>query len=305
MPIKKIGRTAVDLTNTDRILFPKSKITKGALIEYYQKIAPTMLPYLKDRPISMHRYPNGIQEEGFYQKNAGEYFPEWIATKGIKKEDNTVVNYVMVNNTETLVYLANQACITIHPWLSKKNKLDYPDRMIFDLDPSHKSITFTDIADTARALKLLLEEIGLPTFVMLTGSHGIHVYVPLKRQATFDTVRQFAHDVAEYLVAHNPKLLTLEIRKNKRGKRIFVDTLRNAWGATGVAPYSVRAHEGAPVATPLEWHELDNKKLSSQAYTIETIFKRLKKVGDPWQDMMKKATTLGKARKLLDRLRSF
>jgi bifunctional non-homologous end joining protein LigD len=302
MPTKKSAHISVQLTNTDRILFPTSNITKGALITYYLKIAPVILPYLKDRPISMHRYPNGIGQEGFYQKNAGDYFPAWISTKGIKKEDKTVVNYVLVNSAPTLAYLANQACITMHPWLSKVDELNYPDRMIFDLDPSHKAVKFADVAQTAIALRLLLHQLGLPAFVMLTGSHGIHVYVPLKRTATFDVVRHFAHEVATYLVAHNPQLLTMEIRKNRRGKRIFIDTLRNAYGATGVAPYAVRAHEGAPVATPLAWDELDDKKLTSQAYTIATIFKRLKKMGDPWQHMMKQAVTLGKARKVLDGL---
>jgi bifunctional non-homologous end joining protein LigD len=295
--IRIVDRHNIEITNPDRILFSKSKITKGDLIDYYQDIAPKILPYLKNRPLTMQRFPNGIDKEGFYQKDAGSYFPSWIKRIEIPKQDG-VVNYVVCNNTATLVYLANLACIPMHPWLSKIDKLNYPDRMIFDLDPSGKN--FAQVQQTALQLKKVLETLKLKPYVMTTGSRGLHVVVPLKRVHTFDVVKEFAHDVARYMVNLNPKLLTIELRKNKRGKKIFVDWLRNGLGATAVAPYSVRAREGAPVATPLHWDEVDDAWLRSDTYTIKTLFARIKKIKDPWKDIEKKATSLKKARGILD-----
>jgi len=298
----KYGKITVEITNPDRILFPADKITKLDLIEYYQSVAPIMIPHTKGRPISMQRFPTGIDKEGFYQKDAGEYFPLWVPIEPIKKESGKAVNYVVIDNEATLIYLANQACITPHLWLSKIDNLDYPDRMIFDLDPAHKSITFKQIVQTALQLKELLEKVGLTPFVMTTGSRGLHVTVPLDRKANFDQVRTFARDVAAYVVDQNPKLLTLETRLNKRGKRIFIDWLRNGFGATGVAPYAVRAHDGAPVATPLTWAELKDPKLNAQSYTIKNIGKRINKMGDVWKDIFKKKGSIAKASKLLDKL---
>ena len=299
MATLRFGRTQVQITNPDRILFPRSKITKKNLVDYYQHIAPYMLSYLKNHPITMHRYPEGIKHEGFYQKNASEYFPAWIETVAIQKASGEPVHYVIIKNAATLVYLANQACITPHMWLSKKDKINIPDRMIFDFDPSHAAINFHDLAQNALMLKELLADIGLPAFVMITGSRGLHVYVPLKRLASFDVVRAFSQKIGTYMVSKNPKVLTMEIRKNKRRKKIFIDTLRNSFGATAVVPYAVRAHEGAPVATPLHWHELSAKKLTAQAYTIKNIFKRLDSIDDPWDTMFEQASSLGKAEKKL------
>lgn len=296
--IVKVGKRSLTLTNESRILFPKSRITKGDLISYYAAIAPVMLPYIKNHLITMVRYPSGIDEEGFYQKDAGTYFPDWITTQRVKKEGG-FVDYVVCNDAATLIYLANLACITPHIWLSQYTKLDYPDRMIFDLDPS-QGVTFSAVRKAALVLHEILQDLGLHSFVMTTGSRGLHVVVPLKRLAPFEYVREFARDVAQWMVQHDEKNLTLEMRKNKRGARIFVDYLRNGFGATAVAPYAVRPHEKAPVATPLEWHEVKNSKLSSQQYTIKTIHKRIAKMGDPWEHMMKQASSLKAARKKLD-----
>lgn len=280
----------VDKTNENRVLFPKSGITKGDLINYYEKIAPTMLPYMKNRLISMQRFPGGIDQEGFYQKDASEYFPKWIKRVSVKKQDGGRVNYVVCNNAATLVYLANQACITNHIWLSRIDKLEIPDRMIFDLDPSE--CNFTKIRQGALILKKYLEDLGLCAFAMTTGSKGIHVVVPLKRKYSFDTVRQFAKNIAETLVNKYPERFTLEMHKQKRGKHIFIDYLRNAFGQTGVAPYSVRAKEKAPVATPLFWKEVSDAKLTATKYTIKNIFKRLDEVGDPWEKIDKHACSI-------------
>ncbi len=290
-PKIKIGKYEVSITNPDKILFPKDKITKGEVVNYYNKIGKIMLPHVKDRLVTMLRYPQGISQEGFYHKDAPDFFPKWIETKTIKREDGKPVNYVIIENIATLVYLANFGCLTPHIWLSKEDKIDYPDRLIFDLDPSNDK-SFGKIKTVAKELKKLLEAHGLVPFVMTTGSRGMHVVVPLKRTKNFEQVRTFAQKIAKKLVDKDPKNLTMEIRKDKRGTKIFIDTLRNSFGATGVAPYAIRAKNGAPIAAPLNWQELDGLKLTSQTYNIFNIFERLKKIGDPWKNINKHAKNI-------------
>jgi bifunctional non-homologous end joining protein LigD len=296
----KVGNRIIEVSNPDKIIFPKSKISKLEFVEYYRRIAPFMLPFLKNRPISMQRFPDGIASDGFYQKDASPYFPSWIKRVEVPKANGGKVHYVICNNAETLVYLASQLVITPHLWLSSLPKLDCPDRMIFDLDPS-PGVNFTQIRWAAKELKAMLDELGIPVFIMTTGSRGVHLVIPLKRIHTYDFVRSFAHDLAELLVHEYPKKLTLAMSKAKRGKRIFVDYLRNGFGATGAAPFSVRAHEGAPVATPFDWSEL--AAITPQKYTIKTIFRRLKTKKDPWANIAKKACSLKAARNKLDVMR--
>ncbi len=266
----KSGRYTIEISNADKILFGKSGITKGELVKYYDYIAPTMLHYCDKHPISMKRYPNGIHQDGFFQKEAGEYFPTWITRVAVPKKDG-VVNTVVIDKTATIVYLANQACITPHIWLSRANNLNKPDRMIFDLDPSGKKFSFSDIQQVAQEIKKILDACDLPSFYMLTGSRGAHVVVPLKRVHTFEETRAFAHDVATLLAYQFPKLITTEVSKQKRGKRVFVDWLRNGFSATAVAPYAVRAREGAPVAMPVTWKELILPQMNSQKYSIKDV----------------------------------
>lgn len=293
----KVGAYSIQLTNLEKLLFPADGITKRDLINYYYSIAPFMLPYVKNRPISMHRYPEGIKHEGFYQKNASDYFPAWITRKAVKTAEGEMVNYVVIDKKATLVYLANQGCITPHIWLSKIPRLHFPDRLIFDLDPSGEKFDFSLIRKTALLLKKLLEELGLVPFVMTTGSRGLHVVVPLKGTESYEVVRPFARSIAQHLVTNDPHTLTIEMNKKKRGKKIFIDYLRNAYSATGVAPYAVRARDHAPVATPLEWDELNNARLRSDTYTIQNIFERLNNVGDPWEDIQRSARSLKRALK--------
>jgi bifunctional non-homologous end joining protein LigD len=297
-----INGHTIECTHVDKIIFPKDAISKADILAYYAKIASIMLPYSKNRLISMLRYPNGIEHEGFYQKNAGEYFPSWITLKSLKAEVGHVVNYVVLDSKATLLYLANQLCLTPHIWLSKVDKLDYPDRMIFDLDPSGKKFDFNLIRKTAFVFKELLEHIGLVPYVMTTGSRGMHVVVPLRRTANFDEVRTFAYDIAQYIQKADPKNLTLDLHKVNRGKKIFLDYLRNSYSATAVAPYAIRAKDGAPVATPIDWNEVKDPKLVSTRYTIFTVFDRLKKKGDPWKDIAKNARSLASAKKIFYKL---
>ena len=283
----KVGRYTVELTHEDKRIFPG--ISKGEFVAYYNAIAPVMLPYMKDRPVTMHRFVNGIKQEGFYQKDAGSYFPSWIMTKAIKKQGGGVVHYVVCNNAATLVYLANQLCITPHIWLSKIDKLRYPDRMIFDLDPSINNFKY--VCKVAQRVRELLQARGLAPFVMTTGSRGLHVVTPLKRTHTFNQVRAFAHTIAQEIVRDDPKHCTLEFYKQQRKGAIFIDILRNTYAQTTVAPYAVRARLGAPVATPLEWDELSDLR-SSHYYAIRTIHKRLETIGDPWDGIARYARSL-------------
>jgi bifunctional non-homologous end joining protein LigD len=287
----KIGAHTVEVSNLDKVLFPDDGITKGELIDYYRHIAETMLPHLADHPLSLQRFPNGITAEGFYQKETPDYFPDWIRRVSIEvKEDQTRQAQVVCDNVETLVYLANQACITLHPWLSRADKLNHPDKLIFDLDPPGND--FEVVRFAAGRLRERLQEVGLVPFVMTTGSKGLHVLAPLDRSADFDEVRAFVRQVADDLARREPERLTTETRKDQRQGRVFLDYLRNAYGQTGVSPYTVRAKSGAPVATPLEWTELADPQLHSQRYTLRNIFHRLGQKADPWQDLRDHARSL-------------
>jgi len=297
----RMGGKKIAITNAEKILFPKSKITKGDLISYYQKIARFMIPKIKDRPVSMLRYPNGIQQEGFFQKNVSEFFPSWIKVKAIERKGQEEIRMVLCNEGATLVYLANLACITPHVWLSRQDKIDYPDRMIFDLDPPGKG-AFGLVQEGAKALRKVLEgELGLKAFVMTTGSKGLHLVVPLKRDADFDLVRGFAKKVADLLAKREPEKYTTEHRINKRKKRLFIDYLRNAYAQTGVAPYAVRALEGAPVAAPLAWSEL-TPELTAQTYHIKNMPERALKKKDPWAKLNASACSICQAEKRVDLL---
>lgn len=287
----EVNSHTIELSNLDKVLFPDDGFTKGDLIDYYQRIAPTILPHLADHPLSLQRFPNGIQAEGFYQKEIPDYFPDWIRRVSVEvKEDQTRQDQVVCDNVETLVYLANQACLTLHPWLSRADKLNHPDKLIFDLDPPGDD--FETVRFAAGRLREMLQEMGLVPFVMTTGSKGLHVVAPLDRSADFDEVRAFVRQLADELARQEPERLTTETRKEQRQGRVFLDYLRNAYGQTGVVPYTVRAKPGAPVATPLEWAELANPRLHSQRYTLRNIFQRLGQKADPWQDMRDHARAL-------------
>lgn len=290
---RKVGKHIITITHEDKIWFPKSKITKGEVIEYYEKIAPYMVPHMYNRAVTMHRYVDGIKGEAFYQKNVGSYFPKWIKRCPVKNKDGSVTEYPVCNNTATLVYLAQQACLTPHLWLSRTDKLEKPDLLIFDLDPGKRQ-PFSFICEVAFRIKAILEANKLVPFVKLTGSRGLHVAVPLKRLYTFESVRDFAKEVGKILVEDDSKNITMEARIEKRRGRLFIDINRNAFGQTAVSPYSIRAYEKAPVAAPLFWDEVKKSSLTAQKYTIKNIFKRLSVLGDPWHDIYKHATKLPK-----------
>jgi bifunctional non-homologous end joining protein LigD len=289
------GRRRVQISRPDKVLFPDG-ITKAELAGYYDEIAGTMLPHLRDRPLNLERYPDGIEGERIVQQRAGRHFPGWIRRAEVEKRGGTV-EHVVARDAATLVYLANQACITLHPWLSRKDALDRPDRLIFDLDPSVSDPA--EVRDAVRTMAGLLRELELDPWVMTTGSRGYHVTLPLKRRLSFDDVRAFAVGVASVAAKRHPRLFTTEQRKVKRERRVLIDVLRNAYAHTAVAPYAVRPRPGAPVATPLHFEELDDQATRADLWTIETVFRRLERDGDPWAQISSKPQTIAPARRRL------
>lgn len=277
---------------------PGEGLTKRHLAEYYASVAHVMLPHLTARPINMQRFPDGIANGGYYEKAVPAYFPEWLDTTEVDTAHGPQTQ-VMINSAKSLVYLANQGCITPHTWLSRTRALDRPDQLIFDLDPS------TDSVDQVRRATAmtgeLLDDIGLTSYVKSTGSRGYHVVVPLRPIANFDETRAFAAAVAEHLTLRAPDLLTVEQCKDKRGDRVYIDVRRNGFGQTAVPPYAVRARPGAPVSTPMEWYELSH--IGPGDYTITTLRRRLSTRGDPWNGIRRRAHGLSKAREKLARLR--
>jgi bifunctional non-homologous end joining protein LigD len=286
----RIGRRVLKVTHPGKVLFPGDGVTKEELIGYYRRIATWMLPHVRGRPVAMERYPDGIDKPGFFQKDAASYFPGWIKTVPVEKKSGGVVRHVVCNDAATLVYLASQACVTPHVWLSRIDELTYPDQMVFDLDPSGSS--FDLVKSTAESLKAVLDDLDLPAFVKTTGSRGLHVAVPLRRTESFDAVRDFARELATVVVSQAPRHRTLELVKSKRRGRVFVDTNRIAYAQTMAPAYAVRARRGAPVSLPLDWSELQEADLRPDGTTIRNVFDRLETTGDPWHDFWRHGVSL-------------
>jgi bifunctional non-homologous end joining protein LigD len=295
----RAGRRSIALSHPDKVLFPDDGVTKLDLARHYARVAPVMLPHVRARPVTMHVFPGGLDRPGVYIKKAPAHFPDWIDRLTVDKEGGTV-EMALANDAATLVFLANQNCITPHVWPARADDLRAPDRLIFDFDPP-KGTRFSDVRAAARATGDMLRDLGLVPFAMTSGSRGLHVVAPLRRDAGWKEVRAFAHAVGERLAADNPDRLTMEHRIAKRGDRIYVDTTRNAYGQHAVAAYAVRAKPGAPVATPLHWDELNDSRLRSNRWTIKTISDRLESEGDPWKGIGRHARSAAKA---ADRLAS-
>lgn len=287
----------VETTKPDKVFYPRDGITKGDLVEHYRRVAEAMLPQLRDRPLTLRRFPDGIDGEGWFQKEASDYFPDWVRIADIPRRDGEGnVRHVLCNDAATLIYLANQATVEFHVWSSTVDSLDCPDRMVFDLDPPPRTST-SELRALARRVRELYRDLGLTAFVQTTGGRGFHVVAPLDATADFDTVRALAGRAADHLAAGDPERLTTAQRTNKRGDRIFLDTNRNGYAQTFIAPYSLRARPGAPVATPLDWAELG--KADPDGWTPKRMRARLARKRDPWRDIHRHA---GNAAKAIDRL---
>jgi bifunctional non-homologous end joining protein LigD len=289
----------VEITHPDKVLFPDDGITKADLASYYERVAEWMLPHVTDRPVSMQRFPDGIERQGFFHKDIPDHFPEFVRRVEVPKANGTVT-HAITTGPDTLVYLVGQNTITPHVWLSRADRVMQPDRLVVDLDPAGRD--FAAVRRAARWTGDLLRELGLAPFAQVTGSKGIHVWAPLRRGPGFDEVRGFARDVAAVLADRHGDELTVEMRKAKREGRILVDVMRNGYAQTTVPPYAVRPRPGAPVATPLDWDELSDSKLRPDRWTVKNVLRRLAAKGDPWAEIQSHARGLSRPRRKLDTL---
>ena len=286
------------ITHPEKVLFPEDGITKGELASYYEAIAPLMLPHVRGRPVTMERYPAGIGAKGFMHKDVSKGFPEWLERVEVPKKDGTV-HHPIVRDTRSLLWIANQNCITPHVWTSRAPRLYRPDICVFDLDPSKDNEP--DVLRTA-ALRVrdLLSELGLTSWVKTSGSKGFHIVVPLDGRAGFGDVARFAGHVGRMLVARHPDALTQEFSKKDRAGRIYVDTGRNGYSATVAAAYAVRPKAGAPISAPCTWQEIERGSVGPRTFTLRTMAERAADVGDVWSDMRRHRWSL---RRPMERLR--
>jgi bifunctional non-homologous end joining protein LigD len=274
------------ITHPEKVLFPDSAITKGELCSYYEAVAPLMLPHITGRPVTMERYPAGIDKKGFIQKDVSKGFPAWLQRVEVEKRNGKVggtVHYPLAGDARSLLWLANQNSITPHVWTSRLPSLYQPDLCVFDLDPS------ADEPEVLRAAALrvrdLLDELGLPSFVKTSGSKGFHIAVSLDGAADFEAVWRFAHGAGAVLVKRHPEMFTQEFIKADRAGRILVDTGRNAPGATFAAVYAVRPKPGAPVSAPCTWQEVERASVGARTFALRTMAGRIAEVGDLWLGM--------------------
>jgi bifunctional non-homologous end joining protein LigD len=264
----------VEFKNVEKIMFPDTGITKGDVLHFYERIAERLLPHLRDRPMTLERLPDGLRKGAphFWQKDTPSYYPSWIPRIEIRSEDGQPVNYALINNVETLLYLVNQGTLTFHPWLSRIENLDHPDFVLFDLDPGKAS--FADVVEVAKYLHRVLKRESIESFVKTSGKTGLHILVPWRLEGGYDEARDWAREIAKRAVEALPDKSTVERIKTKRRGKVYVDVLQNVRGHHVVPPYVLRAVPHAPVSTPLRWGEL-TLKLDPQKFNLKTVFRRL------------------------------
>lgn len=292
------GELTVACTNVDRVVFPADGITKGDILAYYRDVADLMVPELRGRPLSVVRYTKGIDKGGFVQKHYQKHFPAWLdhVSTGAK----TLVDYPIVDTAAGVVYMANQGSIEFHIWTSRKDALDRPDLLVFDLDPPEGR--FDLVRHTALLLRELLGQIGLPAFVKVTGSKGMHVIAPLDDAARFDEASALGTRIGALLCRRHPDLLTMEFYKKDRKGRLFMDVMHNALGATLVAPYSLRGRPGAPLSAPLDWSDVENAALAADGVRLRDVRAWLDRRDDPWRDLRAASGSVAGAARALDEL---
>lgn len=275
----EIGGKALSLTHLEKVYWPEDGYTKGDMIAYYRDVAPVMLPYLKDRPLSLHRFPGGIAEKSFYQKDV-EQAPDWATTVSIESESRgESIRFLVCQNEASLVYVANLGSIEIHPWNSRTGDLENPDFMVIDLDPAEQG--FDEVMEVARTTRRVLDSIGAESLVKTSGATGLHIYVPMGAKYDYEQARTFGRLVGHIVQARHPKNTSLERKPADRKGKIYIDVYQNRRGQTLAAPYSIRPRDGAPVSTPLRWEELV-PGLSPAEFTLKTLRARLDQVGDLW-----------------------
>ena len=270
------------ITHPEKVLFPEDGITKGELAAYYEAIADLMLPHVRGRPLTMERFPNGIGSKGFMHKDVSKGFPEWLARVEVPKKGGTV-HHALLNDVRSILWMANQNCVTPHVWASRVPRLDRPDICVFDLDPAGDEPQA--VRDAALALRDLLGELGLDAWIKTSGSKGFHIVVPLDGREGFGRVSWFVHAAGAALTARHPDQLTQEFSKVDRKGRIYVDTGRNGYSATYAAPYAVRPRPGAPVSAPCTWEEVERGLVEPRSFSLRSMAARVRDVGDLWGDM--------------------
>lgn len=288
------SQKSAGLTHLDKVYWKKEKITKGEMIDYYASISKWLLPYLKDKPESLRRFPNGTEGEAFFQKDLKGH-PDWIQTAKVE-HSNKKVNYLLIQNKESLLYAANLGCIELHPFFSKIDRLHNPDYMVFDLDP--KTASFDKVIEVAKEIHAVLEEIKVPSFCKTSGRDGLHIAIPLGGKYTYENAKGFAEVIALIVMRRLPKIATMERSIAKRKGKVYIDCNQNNFGQTLVAAYSVRARPGATVSTPLKWSEV-KKGLDPKKFTIKNTLKRVKKLGDLFLPVLGKGIDMAKAIKRL------
>ncbi|MBC7897851.1 MAG: ATP-dependent DNA ligase [Cytophagaceae bacterium] len=290
------------ITHPEKVLFPDDGITKGELAAYYEAISPLMLPHLVGRPVTMERYPSGIGEEGFMHKSVAKGFPAWLERVDVPKKGGTV-HYPLVNDLRSLLWITNQNCITAHLWTSRVPELHQPDCCVIDLDPSEEEQP--DVLRAAcLAVRDLVAEVGLTSWIKTSGSKGFHIFVPVDRTTGYGDVGQFSNLLAAILMQRDPAHLTQEFAKVDRGGRIYLDTGRNGPGATFAAAYAVRAKTGAPVSAPCTWDEVEGGSVRPRTFTLRTMAQRVATVPDPWSGLLDHAYSLTDAIERLKAMRS-
>ncbi len=288
----RFGGRAIEITHPNKVMFTKPRATKRDLVRHYEQVAAAMLPHVRGRPLALESYPQGTDQRGFFLKSIPAHFPDWIERAEIPKKGGSLTQ-VIAGPPATFVYLAGQNVVTPHIWLSRVDALLEPDRLIIDLDPS-PGVAFAAVRAAARAAGERLRDDGLAPHAMVTGSRGIHVVCPLRRGPSFPDVHGYARAVAEDLIAADPRRLTLEWRRDDRGARIYLDVNRINYAQHAVAPYAVRARPNAPVAMPIHWAELDDRRLTADRWTTRTAAERLRAEGDAWRGIGRRARVLPK-----------
>ncbi|MFE0022578.1 non-homologous end-joining DNA ligase [Amycolatopsis sp. NPDC059021] len=282
----------MDVSHADKTFYPGEGLTKGDVAGYYRAVADVMVPHLRGRPLTLRRYPDGIEGEGWFQKHPGEHFPDWVRVARVPRRGGGTDPYVVCEDATTLLYLADQGTLEFHVWLSTVDAPDRPDRLVLDIDPPD-GVTVGELRDVARRIRDRYEEIGLTAFVQATGGRGFHIVAPLDATAETDVVLKLSREIADSVAADDAGHLTTAQRKDKRGHRIFLDANRNGYAQTFITPYSLRARAGAPVAIPLDWHELG--KAHPDGWTPEKARQRLARKKDPWHDIAAHAGSAEKA----------
>jgi bifunctional non-homologous end joining protein LigD len=281
------------LTNLDKIFWPKEKYTKGDVIDYYRKVSKFILPYLKDRPESLNRFPNGIRGDSFFQKDVDHIPPAWVKTQKIYSVSNKkYINYLICNDEPTLLYMANLGCIELNPWNSRIPNLEYPDFTIIDLDPEH--VGFDAVIETALVVHDILEKAKIANYCKTSGGSGLHICIPLGAKYTYDQAKDLTHIISLLTNQKLPKITSVERSPLKRQKKVYLDYLQNRKAQTLASVYCIRPKPEAPVSTPLDWSEVKNG-LDPADFNIKTIFKRLEKKGDIWKPVLGRGIDLRRA----------